>query len=269
MGGVGLLIPVVVGAMGFGVLNSSSGRLFLAVVMACAALGLVDDVLKLRGINARGLRSAPKFWATVVVGLALGGAVAAYLPERMFFETPWGVVHLGLPLWLMLSVAVLCATTHAVNLTDGMDGLAIGTAAIVLVFLGFWLALRPEPDTALLVGCSLLAGACVGFLWFNRFPAAVFMGDAGALGIGGAIAALCLLSGWVFWLLILGSVFVVEALSVIVQVTSYKWRQGRRVFRVAPIHHHFHLGGLQETVIVQRFWIAAVFSGLVATLWRF
>jgi phospho-N-acetylmuramoyl-pentapeptide-transferase len=117
-----------------------------------------------------------------------------------------------------------------------------------------WTAIDPR-HAALAPWCLSRAGACVGFLWFNSFPAAVFLGDVGALGLGGAIGAISLLSYTPLWLLVIGGIFVIEALSVMLQVASYKWRNKRRVFRVAPIHHHFHLGGVPEPKLMVRFWI--------------
>jgi phospho-N-acetylmuramoyl-pentapeptide-transferase len=144
-----------------------------------------------------------------------------------------------------------------------MDGLAAGCVAIALSVLGL-LALGGDPRSHVLVPwCASLAGACVGFLWFNSFPASVFLGDVGALGLGAALGAISLLTHTALWLLIIGGVFVVEALSVILQVASYKWHDRRRLFRVAPIHHHFHLGGTSEPKLIVRFWIVGVILGML------
>jgi len=155
-------------------------------------------------------------------------------------------------LWVPLAMSVIAGCAHAVNLTDGMDGLAPGCLAIAFIVLGV-LALPHGPW--LTVWCASLAGACIGFLWFNSAPASVFLGDVGALGLGGALGVLALLSHAVLALVIIGGVFVAETLSVMLQVASYRWRNGRRIFRVAPLHHHFQVGGVSEPKLVVRFWI--------------
>ena len=170
-----------------------------------------------------------------------------------------GGAHLQLSLgwWLLLAMGVVAGCAHAVNLTDGMDGLAAGCLAVAFATLAMVALMNPARYAAA-VWCGSLAGACVGFLWFNSFPASVFLGDVGALGLGAALGALALLVNAAFALLIIGGVFVAEALSVMVQVASYRWRNKRRVFRVAPLHHHFHLGGVSEHKLVIRFWIAGL-----------
>jgi phospho-N-acetylmuramoyl-pentapeptide-transferase len=154
-----------------------------------------------------------------------------------------------------------------VNLTDGLDGLAAGSAAIVLLaYTAMTFITRGQEDLALLSAC--LVGACVGFLWFNSFPAAVFMGDTGSLGLGGAIAGLAVMTKTEVLLLIIGGIFVIEALSVAVQVFSFQ-RFRKRVFLMAPIHHHFELLAWSETKIILRFWIvAAVCSAIGFTLYQ-
>jgi phospho-N-acetylmuramoyl-pentapeptide-transferase len=154
-----------------------------------------------------------------------------------------------------------------VNLTDGLDGLAAGCAAIVLLaFTAMTFITSGQQDLALL--CACLVGACVGFLWFNSFPAAVFMGDTGSLGLGGAVAALAVITKTEVLLLIIGGIFVIEALSVLIQVFAFQ-RFRRRVFLMAPIHHHFELLGWSETKIILRFWIvAAVCSAIGFTLYQ-
>jgi phospho-N-acetylmuramoyl-pentapeptide-transferase len=150
---------------------------------------------------------------------------------------------------------VVAGTTNAVNLTDGLDGLAAGCAAIVLLaYIGITFITTGFHDLAVLSGC--LVGACVGFLWFNAFPATVFMGDTGSLGLGGAIAGMAIMTKTEVLLLLLGAIFVAEALSVLVQVFSFQAFR-KRVFLMAPIHHHFELMAWSETKIILRFWIVA------------
>ena len=160
-------------------------------------------------------------------------------------------------------------TTNGVNLTDGLDGLAAGCSAIVLLAftaMAFITGGAAQEDLALLSAC--LVGACVGFLWFNSFPASIFMGDTGSLGLGGAIAALAVMTQTEVLLLIIGGIFVIEALSVVIQVFAFQ-RFRRRVFLMAPLHHHFEMLGWSETKIILRFWIvAAICSAIGFTLYQ-
>jgi phospho-N-acetylmuramoyl-pentapeptide-transferase len=174
-------------------------------------------------------------------------------------------VDLGI-LYPVFIYFVLAGTTSAVNLTDGLDGLAAGCAAIVLLSYIAITFTRGQEDLTLVAGC--LVGACVGFLWFNSFPASIFMGDTGSLGLGGAIAALAVITKTEVLLLVIGGIFVIEALSVLIQVFAFQ-RFRRRVFLMAPIHHHFELLGWSETKIILRFWIvAAVCSAIGFTLYQ-
>jgi len=163
---------------------------------------------------------------------------------------------------------VMAGCVHAVNLTDGMDGLATGCVAIVCVVLGLWSLLGSPEYRVLVPWCAALTGSCLGFLWFNGFPASVFLGDVGALGLGAAVGALSLLLGAGVWLIVLGGVFVIEACSVMLQVASYKWRGGQRIFRVDPLHHHVHLGGTSEPKVIVRFWIVAMLCALLSIMVR-
>ncbi len=167
----------------------------------------------------------------------------------------------------MLIFLVLAGATNGVNLTDGLDGLAAGCCAIVfLTFTAMTFITQGEADLALF--CACIVGACVGFLWFNSFPASVFMGDTGSLALGGAIAALAVLTKTELLLVLIGGIFVIEALSVAIQVVSFQ-RFRRRVFLMAPIHHHFELMGWSETKIILRFWIvAAICAAIGFTLYQ-
>jgi phospho-N-acetylmuramoyl-pentapeptide-transferase len=204
--------------------------------------------------------------ALIAVGLWL--IVTEYVenPDVLRLRLVDASVDLGL-LYPLLIFLVLAGATNGVNLTDGLDGLAAGCAAIVLLaFTAMTFITRGQEDLALL--CACLVGACVGFLWFNSFPAAIFMGDTGALGLGGAIAALAVITQTEILLLIIGGIFVLEALSVAIQVFAFQ-RFRRRVFLMAPIHHHFELLAWSETKIILRFWIvAAVCSAIGFTLYQ-
>ncbi|HTX45831.1 MAG TPA: phospho-N-acetylmuramoyl-pentapeptide-transferase, partial [Solirubrobacteraceae bacterium] len=152
-------------------------------------------------------------------------------------------------------------TTNGVNLTDGLDGLCAGASAIALLaYLGITFVTSGDHDLELVAGC--LCGACIGFLWFNSFPASIFMGDTGSLGIGGAIAGLAVMTNTEVLLILLGGIFVIEALSVLIQVFSFQTFR-KRVFLMAPIHHHFELQGWSETKIILRFWIVAAACGAI------
>jgi phospho-N-acetylmuramoyl-pentapeptide-transferase len=159
------------------------------------------------------------------------------------------------PLYPVFIYLVVAGTTSAVNLTDGLDGLAAGCAAIVLLaYIGITFITTGKADLALLAAC--LVGGCIGFLWFNSFPASIFMGDTGSLGLGGAIAGLAVMTKTEVLLVLLGGIFVIEALSVLIQVFSFQAFR-KRVFLMAPIHHHFELRAWSETKIILRFWIVA------------
>ncbi len=263
MGGLFVLAVGVLMAVAAGGLSRREGWLVLGAVAGLAAVGLCDDYLKFRGPNAVGIRSWPKLLIALAVGAGVGiGALGASSFSTL--ELPWvhRTVELGWA-WVPFSMLVVAGCAHAVNLADGMDGLAAGCVTIALTAIGF-LALEGDPRSrALVPWCASLAGACVGFLWFNAYPASVVLGDVGALGLGGALGALSLLTHTSLWLPVIGAVFVAEALSVMLQVASYKWRGKRRVFRVAPIHHHFHLGGMSEPKLIIRFWIIGLLLAML------
>jgi phospho-N-acetylmuramoyl-pentapeptide-transferase len=223
--------------------------------IACALLGFVDDYTKLVRRRSLGLRARMKLFVTIAVSIALWYVAThkAHLPETLWLRFVDYHIDLG-PLYPVLIYLVVAGTTNAVNLTDGLDGLAAGCAAIVLLaYIGITF-LAGDYDMAMLAAC--LVGACVGFLWFNAFPATIFMGDTGSLGLGGAIAGLAVMTKTEVLLILLGGIFVVEALSVVIQVISFQLTR-KRVFLMAPIHHHFELKGWSETKIILRFWIVA------------
>ncbi len=226
------------------------------VAMLSALLGFADDFTKIVRRRSLGLSGKMKLAGQVAISLLLWWIATekAGLPTSVRLRTVDATVHLGwlYPLFVWLVVA---GSTNAVNLTDGLDGLAAGCAAIVLLaYIGITFITRGQDDLALLAGC--LVGACVGFLWFNAFPATIFMGDTGSLGLGGAIAGLAVMTQTEELLVLLGGIFVVEALSVLIQVFSFQTFR-KRVFLMAPIHHHFEIMGWSETKIILRFWIIA------------
>jgi phospho-N-acetylmuramoyl-pentapeptide-transferase len=244
---------------------SVEGALVAGAIVGFGLLGFIDDYLKVHRRKATGLRMMTKLLVTLGIGAGVGWAVVVSQGAQVTTLTiPWirGTVDLGWG-WVPFATLVVAGSSHAVNLTDGMDGLAAGCVAIVLSALGIWALLGDPRHRVLIPWCAALSGACVGFLWFNTFPASVYLGDVGALGLGAAVGTIGLLTRTELMLVILGAVFVMEALSVILQVASYRWRGRQRIFRVAPIHHHFHLGGLPEPKVTVRFWIVGL---LVAML---
>jgi phospho-N-acetylmuramoyl-pentapeptide-transferase len=228
----------------------------LIAALLCAVLGFVDDYMKIIRRRSLGVRGRTKLAAQVVIALVLWWVATqrAHLGSDLKLRLIDGHIDLGV-FYPILIFLVVAGTTNAVNLTDGLDGLAAGCAAIVLLsYIGITFITAGERDLTLLCGC--LVGACVGFLWFNAFPATVFMGDTGSLGLGGAIAGLAVMTQTEILLVLLGGIFVIEALSVLIQVFSFQTFR-KRVFLMAPIHHHFELMAWSETKIILRFWIVA------------
>jgi phospho-N-acetylmuramoyl-pentapeptide-transferase len=236
--------------------------------LACMLLGFADDYLKLVRRRSLGLRARTKLIVTVAISLGLWWVATqeAGLSNTLRLR----VVDYQIDLWYFYPVLiylVVAGTTSAVNLTDGLDGLAAGCAAIVLLsYIGITFITSGQRDLALLSAC--LVGACIGFLWFNSFPANIFMGDTGSLGLGGAIAAMAVMTKTEILLIVLGGIFVIEALSVAIQVVSFQAFR-KRVFLMAPVHHHFELMAWSETKIILRFWIvAAACSAIGFTLYQ-
>jgi phospho-N-acetylmuramoyl-pentapeptide-transferase len=241
-----------------------------AVALACALLGFADDYTKIVKRRSLGLRGRTKLIVTFAISLGLWW-IAHYkvgLPDTIRMRFVDITINAGLlyPVFIYLVVA---GSSNAVNLTDGLDGLAAGCTAIVLLaYIGItFITVGPHTkDLALLAAC--IVGACIGFLWFNSFPANIFMGDTGSLGLGGAIAAMAVMTKTEVLLVLLGGIFVIEALSVAIQVFSFQAFR-KRVFLMAPIHHHFELMSWSETKIILRFWIvAAACSAIGFTLYQ-
>ena len=238
--------------------------------LATAGLGLADDVAKVRKMRSLGVSGKTKLAVQALIAIALWLVATRYvgLSETLRLRVIDASVDLGY-FYPMLILLVLMGATNGVNLTDGLDGLAAGCCAIVLLAftaMTFITAGPGQTDLALLSAC--LVGACVGFLWFNSFPASVFMGDTGSLGLGGAIAGLAVMTKTELLLLLIGGIFVIEALSVLIQVFAFQ-RFRRRVFLMAPIHHHFEMMAWSETKIILRFWIvAAICSAIGFTLYQ-
>ena len=266
MGGVIIFLAI---SIPFLILSSYDWRsvgVFGAAV-ACALLGFADDYTKLIRRRSLGLRGRTKLIITIAISLGLWFVASheAHLASTLRLRFVDYQIDLGL-FYPVLIYLVVAGTTSAVNLTDGLDGLAAGCTAIVLLaYIGITFV-ATDYDLAMLTGC--VVGACVGFLWFNAFPATIFMGDTGALGLGGAIAGLAVMTKTEVLLILIGGIFVIEALSVVIQVVSFQTTR-RRVFLMAPIHHHFELRAWSETKIILRFWIvAAICAAIGFTLYH-
>jgi phospho-N-acetylmuramoyl-pentapeptide-transferase len=267
MGGIILVLAISVPFLVLGGQKPQSLSVF-GVAVACAALGFADDWTKIIKRRSLGLRARTKLIVTIVIsiGLFLAATKWADKSEVLRLRLVDYQVDLGIA-YVLFVYLVVAGTTSAVNLTDGLDGLAAGCAAIVLLsFIAITFITTGQRDLAVLSAC--LVGACIGFLWFNSFPAQIFMGDTGSLFLGGAIAGLAVMTKTEVLLIVLGGIFVVEALSVVIQVISFQAFR-KRVFLMAPIHHHFELQAWSETKIILRFWIvAAVFSAIGFTLYQ-
>jgi phospho-N-acetylmuramoyl-pentapeptide-transferase len=235
----------------------------LLLVAVCGLVGFIDDYTAIkRGKNA-GLRARTKYLLTALAAVVYLWFISgsSTVPVDVIFHMPGYVLAVPHWLWLLLGILAVTGTIHAVNLTDGLDGLVSGTIVPPLVVLAA-IASRDgaaAPKVAALLG----AGACFGFLVYNRHPAKMFMGDTGSLALGALLSSVAILTGEMLLLVVIGGVFVAEALSVIIQVTYFKRTGGKRIFRMSPLHHHFELSGWPETAVTTRFWLVSVIlSGL-------
>lgn len=277
MGGLvillGMVLGYLVGHVGTGGISPfrDSGVLALGTIVALGCLGFLDDFIKIRKSRSLGLHSRAKVIGQLIIA-AVFGVLAVHVidigTDVSFFRST--ALDLGVLFYVWVFI-MITASSNGLNLTDGLDGLAVGSAAPIFgafVVIGFWQFRNPvfydlqvtgsDPfDLAILT--AGLFGACTGFLWWNTAPAKIFMGDTGSLMLGGAMAVLAILLNTQLLLLILGGLYVVETLSVIVQVGVFKVT-GRRVFLMAPIHHHFELAGWPEYTVIVRFWVLSALS---------
>lgn len=279
MGGIMILISLFVSVILWGDLTNKYIYITLFGTMALGLLGFVDDYKKVKEASSRGVPGKIKILVQFLVGLVVGIFIyydpsfkdGFAVPFIKFVERYWNLGFLMIPFVIL----VIAGTSNAVNLTDGLDGLAIVpvmTTAFVFMLLSYITGnikiatYLQVPYVAgigeLSVFCAAMVGSGLGFLWFNAYPAIVFMGDTGSLALGGALAIVALLSKHPFLLIIAGGIFVIEAVSVIIQVISFKLT-GKRIFRMAPIHHHFEKKGNYETHIVIRFWIVSIMLALL------
>ena len=250
---------------------TAAGFFVLMAIVGSGIIGMVDDWISVRHQRSLGLNKRAKLVGQVIVAVAF--ALLAVYRAKVLVELSFTRsldVKLAVSAYILWAVVIIVATSNAVNLTDGLDGLAAGSATFAFaafVFIGFWEFRHPEvygvgPALDLALVAAAMAGACTGFLWWNAAPARVFMGDTGALAMGAGLGALALTTNTQLLLPIVGGLFVMVTLSVVIQVIAFRFFH-RRVFRMAPIHHHFELVGWPETTVIVRFWIL---SGLCTAI---
>jgi phospho-N-acetylmuramoyl-pentapeptide-transferase len=295
MGGIIIILATVIPTLLLAPLTNRFVVVSIVAMLWCGAIGFLDDYLKVVEGQSRGLVAKWKLAGQISFGVTLGillilwpvvnpatipaaGTTVPFFKFLVVTFAPW--------LYVVFVTGVVTGFSNAVNLTDGLDGLATGLSTIAAATFAFFAYILGRVDTTgylnlfylpgsgeLAVFCSALVGACLGFLWFNAHPAKVFMGDTGSLALGGTFGTVAILLKSEFLLVIIGGVFVAEAVSVMLQTSVYKWNKrtrGReyadahRVFRMAPLHHHFEKLGWAETTVVVRFWILGVFCAMVA-----
>ena len=279
MGGVIIILGIVLSTLLWSDLRNIYVWTLLFVSLSLGGLGLTDDILKIKYKNSRGLKSIYKFTGQLVIGVLALIILIEYSDHEYLFDLYFPffknlVLHMGL-FFIPFGLFVIIGASNAVNLTDGLDGLA--TVPVMLVALSFtlisyvvgntifseYLQIQYIPDVGeLSIFCGSVVGACLGFLWYNAPPAKIFMGDTGSLSLGGSLAAIAIIVKHEIVLAIIGGLFVLETVSVIIQVISFKLT-GKRIFKMAPIHHHFEKKGWAESTIVIRFWIIAIILALV------
>jgi phospho-N-acetylmuramoyl-pentapeptide-transferase len=268
MGGLLIFTAVAVPYLVLSDRDTQSLAIF-GVAIGCAAIGFIDDYLKITRRRSLGLSARYKLLMQFALALGLWYVARHSVGLDSSLELRISHASLDIPdaVYPLVIFLVIAGSSNAVNLTDGLDGLAAGCCAIVLLaYTAITFITTGEHSLSLLSAC--LVGGCIGFLWFNAFPASIFMGDTGSLGLGGAIGALAVMTQTEILLIITGGIFVIEALSVALQVATFKMLR-RRVLLMAPVHHHFELMAWSETKIRLRFWIiAAVCSGIGFTLYQ-
>jgi len=263
MGGIVILTALTVSTLVFA---GTSHEVWLAlfITVGHGLIGFLDDFIKVVLKRSLGLKARQKLLGQILLAVALAYMATTFLGRGTELWIPlWNIqVDLG-NYYYVLIFLVLVGTTNAVNLTDGLDGLAAGTSTVAA--LAYAVIALQFGKAELAIFCVALAGASLGFLRYNAYPAKVFMGDTGSLAIGGALAAVAVMTKTELLLVVIGGVFVIEALSVIIQVISFK-STGKRIFRMSPIHHHFELEGWSETKVVAVFWVAGTLCAIIGLL---
>ncbi|MRS12509.1 MAG: phospho-N-acetylmuramoyl-pentapeptide-transferase [Actinobacteria bacterium] len=280
MGGVLILLVVAIIYLSLGKVGRP-GIIALTALLGCGLLGFIDDYAKVVKERSLGLTAKAKIIGQVVIAVGIGLLAVNWAHVSPSVAIPWvGAVDFGiltstvnvggfsldLPwLYLALVAFMVVSFSNTVNLTDGLDGLAAGTTMIVM--LAFAAIAFAQDNLELALFSATVAGACLGFLWYNSFPADIFMGDTGSLGLGAVIATLAVVTKTELLAPLIGGIYVAEGLSVILQVASFKLT-GKRIFRMAPLHHHFEMKGWSETKVMVRFWIVTgIMAGMGFALW--
>lgn len=262
MGGVFIVIPFLVASLLFST-RSETLLYALFAIGGFTLVGAFDDALSIVSKRSLGLKARHKLIAQVII--ALIPALYALSRGNTALLVPFGGEWTVHPvLYLTLSVLTIVGFGNATNITDGLDGLLAGSTAVSATVYAVIAALLGYPDLSVLA--AAVAGACLGFAWFNSHPAQVFMGDTGSLALGAALASIAVLTNTQLLLLIVGGLFVIETASVMIQVTYFRLTKGKRLFRMSPIHHHFELVGWPEPKVVIRFWLIAIVCGLIGLM---
>jgi phospho-N-acetylmuramoyl-pentapeptide-transferase len=263
MGGILIYLGILAGVFaGAGGAWSKNLVWLVLITLGFGAIGFIDDIIIIIAKRSLGLKARQKLLAQVVLAGIFGMYVlqSHALPSLLIPFSSLQIPMTNAIVTFLFVVFTMVAETNAVNLTDGLDGLAAGTSVIASVAFGVLAMATNNPQLA--VFCFALAGACLGFTWFNSPPAQVFMGDTGSLGLGAAFAAAATLIQTPLYLLVIGGIFLAEALSVAIQVTSFKLT-GKRVFLMSPLHHHFELAGWMESKVVFRFWVVGILLAVI------
>ncbi len=279
MGGVLILAALSLSTLLWADLTSGLIWILLGVTLFYGLIGSIDDWKKIRKNNTKGLSARGKLLLQILGALMVGLYLFVHPEYDGQLSLPFlKGFHPDLGFWYIpFAVLVIVGASNAVNLTDGLDGLAAGpmliSSSVYLIFsyvaghaiVANYLQIPFVPGAGeVTIFCGALAGACLGFLWFNTYPAEIFMGDVGSLAMGGALGSVSIIIKQEFLLAIVGGIFVMEALSVILQVGYFKVSGGKRIFLMAPFHHHFEKKGWQEPKVVIRFWIISIILGLIA-----
>ena len=260
MGGFMITVPVILLTLLFNLAGRLSMLLPLGVLIGTAVLGAIDDGLSLVTTGRGGMTARFKMAWLLLFSLAAALVLHFPLGLRSIYIPFLGKFEIG-HWYLPIAVLAIAGTANAVNLTDGLDTLAGGTAAVAFTAYGIIAFLQGQIQVVTF--CFTMVGAILGFLWYNAHPAQVFMGDTGSLALGAALATAAFMTGQWLLLPVIGIVFVAEALSVILQVAYFKLKKGKRLLRMAPLHHHFELIGWSETQITMRFWLISMMAGLL------
>ena len=267
MGGLIIIIPALIGAALALIMDQKTSLDTFVILLTFVLLSLIgfrDDILKVVKKQNKGMTARGKLIAQILVA-SIPALYMTLQGERSISLFGFANIDLGF-LYPFFAVFIIIGFSNAVNLTDGLDGLAAGTSAVAMIASTVICVIAERPDLAII--SIAIAGSCIGFLYYNKFPAKLFMGDTGSLALGGILGTIAVVGKFEFFLLIIGMIFVIETLSVIIQVISFK-TTGKRVFRMSPIHHHFELIGWSEQRVVYTFWAVAIIIAAAGCLVKY